>query len=218
VNDLVLFPPKNILKWCRQCAASDKQALGAGSVPPTSEHTNDADAVDHLDLMSLKKKKKKRKTLIPDTTDEKDESCYTYVDLLTRLYDQMEQNGHTPIANRQKTSIPAPRCARSGRNTLWLNFAQISRALHRPVAHMKRYCDQELMLKSSSLVQGNEVLSMRYKLCPGKLEALVTAYAKQYVACSTCQGIDTVLTKDAVTRLTFLECQSCQARRTVVMK
>ena len=40
-------------------------------------------------------------------------------------------------------------------------------------------------------------------------------YINDYVLCSSCKSVDTLLDRDSSTRIMFLRCQQCSASRTV---
>ena len=43
----------------------------------------------------------------------------------------------------------------------------------------------------------------------------VTVWTADYVVCVTCRNADTTLTRDSVTRLYFVQCDTCSSRRSV---
>ena len=56
---------------------------------------------------------------------------------------------------------------------------------------------------------------LKGRFVPKKVESLLRKYISEYVTCAMCRSPDTVLTRDSVSRLYFVNCNSCGASRTV---
>ena len=58
-------------------------------------------------------------------------------------------------------------------------------------------------------------LTFKGRFTPKQIESVVKKYMLAYVQCQMCKSFDTNLVKDSTTRLTFIECNRCRARRSV---
>ena len=62
---------------------------------------------------------------------------------------------------------------------------------------------------------GNARLIFKGTFVPKKIESLLKKYIGEYVTCKMCKSPDTDLVKEQASRLFFVQCNSCGARRTV---
>jgi len=135
---------------------------------------------------------------------------YSYDQLLKRAFDLIGQ----VKADKPRIKIPPPQAFRIGTSrTLWANFPQIAKALHRNPQHLLNFVIVELGTTANLDANGRVVIRGRFM--PKQLESLVRKYLTEYVVCKTCGSRDTVLKKE--NRLHFLECQSsvCGSTRSV---
>lgn len=70
-------------------------------------------------------------------------------------------------------------------------------------------------LGSEASLDASFQLVIRGKYTSKQAESILKAYIQEYVACQMCRSPNTTLTKDPVTRLHFLQCNSCGAKRSV---
>jgi translation initiation factor 2 subunit 2 len=64
-------------------------------------------------------------------------------------------------------------------------------------------------------MDGNIRLVLRGRFAPNQIENVLRKYIVEYVTCTMCHNPETTLTRDSVTRLYFLQCESCGSRRSV---
>jgi translation initiation factor 2 subunit 2 len=70
-------------------------------------------------------------------------------------------------------------------------------------------------LGSEASLDGSMRLILKGRYVPKQAESLLKKYIMEYVTCHMCRNPDTSLTRDAVTRLYFLQCEACGSRRSV---
>jgi translation initiation factor 2 subunit 2 len=185
--------------------------------------------VDDLLLDSFKKKKGKKgkkaaAAVVPEeeeattattengTTPEVQSSDYSYIVLLDRAFQQVR--AANPETDRKKTTLPIPILTRGGpRKTIWNNFKQTCDVLQRGVEHFQQFVVAELGSEAS--LDATSQLIIRGKYTPKQVESLLRNYINSYVACPQCRSSNTVLTKDSVTRLVYIECNDCSCKRSV---
>ncbi|KAJ1479113.1 translation initiation factor IF2/IF5 [Baffinella frigidus] len=75
--------------------------------------------------------------------------------------------------------------------------------------HVMSYFNAELGVACSLDPEGK--LTFKGRFTPKQIESVVRKYMLAYVQCQMCKCFDTNLEKDQVTRLTFIQCNRCQA-------
>ena len=181
---------------------------------------SDPVSTDTPEEFSLEFKPRKRKAKKPIPVDDAktpapdSEPDYTYVELLERLYSELKASGREQATDSAKKTIPVPQMIRSGtKHTLWSNFEDTATALGRPPDHLQQFITSELGTDAS--VDGMRRLNIKGRCLPTTMEKLVRKYIVEYVGCGTCRKLDTTLTRDPSTRLLFVQCALCGARRSV---
>ncbi len=170
------------------------------------------------DILSLKCKKKRRKQDQPTTTESilvnNDEKEYTYMDLLDRLYNKLRTEKKTNISTNKTIIIPPPQLSRLGpRKTIFTNFYPICELLKRNKDHFSQFISSELACDTS--FDGQQRLVLKGRFLPPQIKNILSKYIKEYVICISCKLLETILTKDSVTRLTFLTCLNCNSKTSV---
>lgn len=188
-----------------------------------------------------KKKKKKKKVVFDDEFDDQmdpgnlgetesssrrevppqpwdgTDRDYSYQELISRAFQFQHAKNPTSSSigtTRQKLTLQAPRVAREGtKKTVFLNFGAICKSIHRQQDHVLQYMSAELGTTGNIQDGGRLVMKGRFN-SEGIVKAL-RRYMGEYVICKSCRSPDTVLMKDATTRLYFVSCESCGARRSV---
>jgi len=204
----------------------------------TEEKTKaDADDVDpdtdefSLALTKKRKKKTKSKKAADEPTDDaidaestdtvgvlpssinNPERDYNYTELLERVFSLLHEK-NPALSTRKRYSMPPPQLVRVGtRKTMWTNFAQICALMHRQPEHVMSFLLAELGTDGS--IDGNQRLVIKGRYQPKQAESLLKKYIVEYVTCHGCRNPETSLTRDSVTRLYFLQCESCGSRRSV---
>jgi len=196
------------------------------------DDTGDAETDEFSLALTKKKKKKKAKKSTTDepTTDSIDaentdtvgvlpssiqnpERDYNYTELLERVFSLLHEK-NPALSTRKRYSMPPPQLVRVGtRKTMWTNFAQICSLMHRQPEHVMSFLLAELGTDGS--IDGNQRLVIKGRYQPKQAESLLKKYIVEYVTCHMCRNPETSLTRDSVTRLYFLQCESCGSRRSV---
>jgi translation initiation factor 2 subunit 2 len=193
---------------------------------PTFDVVNEMDETkkcseDVPDFVILPKKKKKKQKPVEDDEPNPDKTIisldsdrdYAYSELLSRFYGLMQKE----LPNRkdkQKVSITAPRTQRvGGKRSMWVNFNVICGQLHRSCEHFQSFVLAEFGTTGS--LDSHKRLILKGKYLPQDLESLITKYIQEYVTCQNCQSLETLLIRDTVSRLHFIQCEHCHARKSV---
>jgi len=136
---------------------------------------------------------------------------YTYSELLERLFSLVREKN--PYLTQRKKSLPPPNIARMGRKMWWSNFSQTCQILHRSSEHIMQFFLAELGTEGS--IDGQDRFVFKGKYPAKQTETLLRKYIVEYVTCHMCHNPDTSLTRDVITRLCFVQCESCGSRRSV---
>lgn len=188
------------------------------------------------DFTSNKKKKKKKKVFFDDDQDDGivglDRSSrrqivdqpwdgtdrdYTYTELINRAFQFL--HGKNPAlaagsTGRKKISLQLPQVAREGtKKTVFLNFGVICKSIHRQQEHVLQFMGAEL--GTTGNIQDGGRLVVKGRFTAEAIAKVLKRYMKEYVICTSCRSPDTVLMRDANTRLYFVSCESCGAKRSV---
>lgn len=190
----------------------DTDAIGMGDIEVVEEFA--------LDLSKKKKKKKKKPvedavvkatdSAIPWAESDRD---YSYTEMLERVFNLLRER-NPGISTRKRHTMPPPQMVRVGtRKTMWANFAPICMLMRRQNEHVQSFMLAELGTEGS--LDGNQRLVVKGRYVPKQIESLLKKYIMEYVSCHMCRSIETSLTRDSVTRLYFLQCETCGSRRSV---
>jgi len=178
-----------------------------------------------LDL-GMDKKKKKSKKPKDDGEDGGDSKTgggssgdmgpndiYPYAEILQRVYDSLSEKNPELLGAKKFTMIP-PQVAREGsKKTVFVNFKDMCKKMHRSMEHVMSYFNAELGVPCSLDPEGK--LTFKGRFTPKQIESVVRKYMIAYVQCQMCRNFDSNLVKESATRLTFLECNRCGARMSV---
>lgn len=138
---------------------------------------------------------------------------YTYTELLDRVMKIVQLNNPS-LVERKRHVLPLPQIVRVGtRRTMWSNFAQTAQLMRRSPEHVMSFITTELGAECSLDAQQRLVIKGRFLL--KHAESVLRSYIREYVTCVICKNPETSLTRDSVTRLYFLQCESCGATRSV---
>lgn len=203
----------------------------------------DGDAVPDFALPEFggKKKKKKKKIVFDDdlgdgemddplsTSDrlprrdipaqpwDATDRDYTYQELINRAFQFL--HGKNPslaggASQRKKVTLQLPQVAREGtKKTVFLNFGSTCKSIHRQQDHLLAYLCAELGTTGNIQEGGRLVIKGRFSA--EGIGNVLKRYMLEYVVCTSCRSPDTVLMRDATTRLYFVSCESCGAKRSV---
>eukprot|EP00750_Incisomonas_marina_P008125 INCI15251.1.p1 GENE.INCI15251.1~~INCI15251.1.p1 ORF type:complete len:257 (+),score=73.60 INCI15251.1:151-921(+) len=138
---------------------------------------------------------------------------YQYQLLLTRVYEILKRNNPEYAVKKRYVMAP-PQVYRVGSTrTCWANFATICGQMNRAPDHVLSFFLAELGNEGS--IDGSQRLMLKGRFVPKKIESLLRKYIIEYVTCEMCHSPDTVLKRDPVSRLYFVNCKSCNASRAV---
>jgi translation initiation factor 2 subunit 2 len=142
---------------------------------------------------------------------------YTYEELLRRIFDMLHGRhpglGGNP-EGRRRLSLRPPQIAREGsKRTVFLNFGEICQSLRRQPEHLAAYMAAELGTTGNLQEGARFVLKGRFQ--PAGFEGVLRRYIREYVMCASCKSPETVLMRDAHTRLYFMKCENCGSSRSV---
>jgi translation initiation factor 2 subunit 2 len=184
---------------------------------------------DELGELKLKKKKKKKAT--PGEEDlggegdgdegaggEGDDSGpgaglpwanstrdYHYEELLGRVFGILRQHNPELAGEKHKTILKPPQVLREGtKKTVFVNFSELCKAMHRAPDHVIAYLLAEL--GTSGSLDGQARLIVKGRFLPKVFEGILRRYINDYVICNMCKSADTLLHKE--NRLYILRCQA----------
>lgn len=142
---------------------------------------------------------------------------YTYNELVLRAFQFLYGKGSSGgrrTGGKKKISLPLPVVAREGtKKTVFMNFGSTCKQIHRQPDHLLQYIGSELGTTGNIQDGGRLVLKGRFSA--EAILKVLKAYMMEYVICTSCKSPDTVLMRDANTRLYFVSCESCGAKRSV---
>lgn len=138
---------------------------------------------------------------------------YAYDELVDRIFNIISADRpDLALGARKKYQMKPPKVERDGtKKTLWSNFPEMCKAMHRLPDHVYSYVFAELGTTGS--VDGTGRLVIKGRFQPKQIEKVVRHYIAEYVSCRTCRSPDTRLVKE--NRLQFIACEKCNSRRTV---
>lgn len=157
-----------------------------------------------------------RRDVAPQPWDDTDRD-YTYPELINRAFQFL--HGKNPAlasggSRRKKVSLQLPQVAREGtKKTVFLNFGSICKSIHRQQDHLLAYMSAEL--GTTGNIQDGGRLVIKGRFGAEGIANVLKRYMLEYVICTSCRSPDTVLMRDANTRLYFVSCESCGAKRSV---
>lgn len=157
-----------------------------------------------------------RRDTTPQPWDGEDRD-YTYAELINRAFQFL--HGKNPAlasggSQRKKVSLQLPQVAREGtKKTVFINFGSICKSIHRQQDHLLAYMSAELGTTGNIQIGGGLVMKGRFGA--EGIANVLKRYMLEYVICTSCRSPDTVLMRDANTRLYFVSCESCGAKRSV---
>lgn len=178
--------------------------------PTASNEEGEEKVADDDDVDFGKKKPKKKKEGASWATSDRD---YDYTELLDRIFNLLNENNPDLVkAKKNRYVMKPPQVVRDGtKKTVWVNFQEICKTMHRGTEHVLAYTLAEL--GTSGSIDGNHRLVIKGRFQPKQIESVVRHYVGEYVSCRTCKSPDTILKKE--NRLYFIQCKSCGSSRSV---
>jgi translation initiation factor 2 subunit 2 len=183
-----------------------------------------------LDELKLKKKKKKKATFADGGAEDGGEADggggdgeeeepssggglpwagssrdYHYEELLGRVFGILRENNPELSGEKHKTILKPPQVLREGtKKTVFVNFPDLCKAMHRSPEHVIAYLLTEL--GTSGNLDGQARLIVKGRFLPKVFEGILRRYINDYVICNMCKSADTLLHKE--NRLFILRCQA----------
>lgn len=139
---------------------------------------------------------------------------YKYEELLDRVFGILRQQNPSLTGRASRFLLKPPQVAREGtKKTVFTNFPELCRAMNRGQEHCMAFLLAELGVQGN--LDGQQRLIVKGRFLPKGFENVIRRYMNEYVLCASCKAPDTLLDRDAGTRIMFLRCQQCGASRTV---
>lgn len=153
----------------------------------------------------------------PQPWDDDQDRDYTYSELINRAFQFLHGKNPALVAGtsqRRRVRMELPQVAREGtKKTVFFNFGSICKSIHRQQDHFLAYLCAEL--GTTGNIQDGGRLVIKGRFGSEGIANVLKRYMIEYVMCMSCRSPDTVLMRDANTRLYFVSCESCGARRSV---
>jgi translation initiation factor 2 subunit 2 len=174
---------------------------------------------EDLDQFNLRLKKKKKKKVHEDNEEElkeedkKDNEEYDYAYLLDRVFKELREK-NPDLVSRKKYVMPVLEVLKLGtRKIMFANFNQVVSIMNRNPEHVKSYFASEL--RSECSIDANSRLIIKGKYGTKQIESILKKYIFEYVCCYMCRNPDTYITRDSLSRVSFLHCNLCKSKRSV---
>lgn len=138
----------------------------------------------------------------------------SYEDMLLRIYQIMDSNENIIVNRTIKIRLP-----RSGiigsrkKRTVWVNFIDVIKPLNRNELHIIEFIKAEFGTKITK--DNYDRLIINGVFNNGSLENVLRKYIHNYVKCTSCCTLHTILERDSITKLTFMNCKYCGSTRNV---
>lgn len=128
------------------------------------------------------------------------------------MFGILRENNPDLAGEKHKTILKPPQVLREGtKKTVFVNFTELSKAMHRAPEHVITFLLAEL--GTSGNLDGQQRLVVKGRFLPKVFEGILRRYINEYVICNMCKSADTLLHKE--NRLHILRCQACGANRSV---
>jgi len=139
----------------------------------------------------------------------------TYEQMLKRVYMKLHEANPELCGDRAKARIKPPKVSRLGTTrSCWENFGSCCKSMNRGTDHVQSFYLAELDTTGAIDGDGNFVIKGRYN--NKHIEGIMGKYITQYVQCHTCKSLDTEITRDSITRLSFICCNLCKSQRSIM--
>merc|ERR1719383_1123845 len=130
---------------------------------------------------------------------EESDRDYTYEELLDRVYGILRERNPELTGGTKKTAFS--------------NFMELVELMKRNHEHVMSFILAEL--GASGSIDGKQRLIVKGRFQPKSIENVLRKYMIEYVLCSLCKSNDTELEREQATRLMYMQCKQCGARRSV---
>lgn len=127
----------------------------------------------------------------------------TYIKLLDRLYTKLPER----VKKMGDQTLPTLNILNIGATTTIRNFSEFCDRIRREPKLVAKYLLKELAVAGS--VNENGQLIIQGKFSSSVINMLIERFIKNYVRCSTCGSIDTILKKEK--NVWVIKCLACGA-------
>lgn len=172
-----------------------------------------------LDLMSLngkkkhKKEKKKEKDVCKKFLELDDPPPYNYQVLLERFYSFIgDDTSKSEVAKKNVLRLPIVHRVGS-KKTGWFNFKECCKSIGRDEATIINFIKNELSTEAN--IDGSGTLLIRGIYIQKNIENVLRKFLMNYVQCSICKSLETLVRKDQATRINFLDCVVCKSSKSL---
>lgn len=135
----------------------------------------------------------------------------SYEKLLDEAYGKIKKTE----GPKERFEIPKIEGHFEGKKTILTNFFQIASHLRRSPEHLQKFLLKELatqgQIEGDRLVLNNKIPSL-------KINQKIQEYVNEFVLCKECGKPDTEIKKEASSRITFIHCLACGAKRSIRSK
>ncbi|KAJ4461878.1 putative Eukaryotic translation initiation factor 2 subunit beta [Paratrimastix pyriformis] len=135
----------------------------------------------------------------------------SYEEMLTRIMTSL-RTSNPALQQDTKLVLQPPQLGREGKKTIFINFDDICRALHREPDHLMTFMLAELGAQGN--LDGERHLVVRDRFQTKHFEVVLKRYIREYVQCNMCKSTDTLLSREEG-RMYQLTCGRCGASRCV---
>ncbi len=126
------------------------------------------------------------------------------------MFGILRENNPELAGEKHKTILKPPQVLREGtKKTVFVNFSELCKAMHRAPEHVIAYLLAEL--GTSGSLDGQARLIVKGRFLPKVFEGILRRYINDYVICNMCKSADTLLHKE--NRLFILRCQAVRPTR-----
>ena len=133
-------------------------------------------------------------------------------DEYTKLLDAAMEEIPKKTSSGERFELPAIQGVRIGSRTIVQNFKEIADRMNRDPRHLLKFLSKELA--TAATIDGTRAIFQGvFKV--QSINRLLSIYTQRFVVCPVCKRPDTKMDKQD--RYTFLVCEACGARSSILM-
>lgn len=134
-------------------------------------------------------------------------------DEYTKLLDAAIEMIPKKTSSGERFEVPTIQGVRIGNRTIVQNFKEIADRMNRDPHHLLKFLSKELAT-AATMDGARAIFQGVFKV--DSMNRLLNIYTQRFVVCPVCKRPDTKMDKQD--RYTFLVCEACGARSSVLMK
>lgn len=134
-------------------------------------------------------------------------------DEYTKLLDAAIERIPKKTSSGERFEVPTIQGVRIGSRTIVQNFKEIADRMNRDPHHLLKFLSKELAT-AATMDGARAIFQGVFKV--DSMNRLLNIYTQRFVVCPVCKRPDTKMDKQD--RYTFLVCEACGARSSVLMK